>query len=56
MIVGRQRSSTEDGELVMDWNGSGVEDDVPEGYAEIGSASDPAEDLWNTLMDDSDAM
>tara|TARA_B100000029_G_scaffold52298_1_gene47544 strand:+ start:3141 stop:4421 length:1281 start_codon:yes stop_codon:yes gene_type:complete len=55
-IVGRQRSSTEDGELLMDWNGSGVDDDVPDGYVEIGSASDPAEELWNNLMDDSKAM
>jgi len=55
-IVGRQRSSTEDGELLIDWNGSGVDDDVPDGYVEIGSASDPAEELWNILMDDPKAM
>ena len=42
-IVGRQRTSTEDGELTMDWKGSGVDDDVPDGYVEIGSASDPAQ-------------
>ena len=55
-IVSRQRSSTEDGELLMDWNGSGVDDDLPDGYIEIGSVSNPAEELWNTLMDDPKAM
>jgi len=55
-IVGRQRASSEDGELLMDWNGSGVDDDVPEGYVEIGSVDDPAEELWNNLMDDSKSM
>ena len=49
-IVSRQRSSTEDGELLMDWNGSGVDDDLPDGYIEIGSVSNPAEELWNLSL------
>ena len=55
-IVRRQRVSSDDGSLLMDWEGSGVDEDVPEGYAEIGSASNPAEDLWNELTGDAKAM
>jgi hypothetical protein len=40
----------------MDWQGSGVEDDVPEDYLEIGSASDPAETLWAELTGDAKSM
>ena len=55
-IVKRRRVSSEDGSLLMDWEGSGVDEDIPEGYFEIGSASDPAETLWNELTTDSEAM
>ena len=55
-IVKRQRVSSDDGSLLMDWEGSGVDEDIPEGYSEIGSASDPAETLWNELTADSKAM
>ena len=55
-IVHRQRTSSRDGSVLIDWNGSGGEDDVPVGYVEIGSASDPAETLWAELTGDSKAM
>ena len=55
-IVHRQRTSSRDGSVLIDWNGSGTEDDVPVGYVEIGSASDPAETLWAELTGDSKAM
>ena len=55
-IVHRQRTSSRDGSVLIDWNGSGAEDDVPVGYVEIGSASDPAETLWAELTGDSKAM
>jgi sulfite reductase (NADPH) flavoprotein alpha-component len=55
-IVHRQRTSSQDGSVVMDWRGSGVEDDIPDGYVEIGSARDPAEVLWAELTEDPKAM
>ena len=55
-IVHRQRTSSRDGSVLIDWHGSGAEDDVPVGYVEIGSASDPAEKLWAELTGDSKAM
>ena len=55
-IVHRQRTSSRDGSVLIDWNGSGAEDDVPVGYVEIGSVSDPAETLWAELTGDSKAM
>ena len=55
-IVHRQRTSSRDGSVLIDWHGSGAEDDVPVGYVEIGSASDPAETLWAELTGDSKAM
>jgi len=55
-IVHRQRTSSRDGSVLMDWHGSGTEEDVPHGYVEIGSASDPAEALWVELTGDSKAM
>ena len=55
-IVHRQRTSSRDGSVLIDWHGGGTEDDVPDGYVEIGSASDPAETLWTELTSDSKAM
>ena len=55
-IVHRQRTSSRDGSVLIDWHGSGAEDDVPVGYVEIGSARDPAETLWAELTGDSKAM
>ena len=55
-IVHRQRTSSRDGSVLIDWHGSGAEDDVPVGYVEIGSASDPAAPLWAELTGDSKAM
>ena len=55
-IVHRQRTSSQDGTMVMDWRGSGVEDDITDDYVEIGSASDPAEVLWGELTEDPKSM
>ena len=55
-IVHRQRTSSRDGSVLIDWHGSGTEDDVPDDYVEIGAASDPAETLWAELTGDSKAM
>ena len=55
-IVRRQRFSSTDGTLLMDWQGSGTDDDVPEGYVEIGAAGDSAASLWDNLTSDSSVM
>ena len=55
-IARRHRVSTDDGSLLIDWSGSGKDEDVPEGYAEIGAACDPAEVLWRELTSDVAAM
>ena len=51
-IVSRTRSSTSDGTVLFEWEGTGVEDDIPIDYSEIGSATDPSVDLWNDLDQD----
>ena len=51
-IVSRTRSSTSDGTILFEWEGTGVEDDIPIDYSEIGSATDPSVDLWNDLDQD----
>ncbi len=55
-ISNRQRVSTEGGELLIDWSGSGEGEDIPQGYEEIGPACDPAEELWRKLTSDADEM
>ena len=55
-MVSRSRTSTRDGSLIVDWSGSGEEGDLPEGYVEIGTMSDPSETLWRELTSDSDSM
>tara|TARA_B100000586_G_scaffold132718_1_gene96014 strand:- start:397 stop:1677 length:1281 start_codon:yes stop_codon:yes gene_type:complete len=55
-IVRRQRFSSSDGTLLMDWQGNGTDDDVPEGYVEIGAAGDSAASLWDNLTSDPSAM
>jgi len=55
-MVSRSRTSTRDGSVIVDWSGSGEEGDLPEGYVEIGTLTDPAETLWRELTSDSDAM
>jgi len=55
-IVRRQRFSSVDGELLMDWRGDGMEGDVPEDYLEMGSFGDSGYALWRQLTSDSSAM
>ena len=55
-IVKRVRISTVDGSSLISWDGSGEDDDVPEGYTEICSPNDSAEELWNSLTSDAKKM
>ena len=55
-IVSRTRSSTDDGRLLFEWSGSGIDDDLPKDYEAIGSAADPSVELWNAMNDDEDAL
>ncbi|DAC25999.1 MAG TPA: sulfite reductase flavoprotein subunit alpha [Candidatus Poseidoniales archaeon] len=54
-LVSRTRTSINDDAILMEWSGSGLEGDVPTDYYEIGSAADPALDLWNG-MDSDDSL
>jgi len=51
-LVSRTRTSTDDDTILLEWSGSGLEGDVPSEYHEIGSAADPAIDLWNGMDGD----
>ncbi len=55
-IVRRQRHSSSDGSLLVDWQGSGTDEDVPEDYVEIGAAGDPATTLWSDLTSNPSSM
>ena len=55
-IIKRQRISEDTGDLILDWKGTGIDDDIPKGYVEIGSASDPSLALWKELASDSESM
>lgn len=55
-LVGRCRNRAETGEGVFDWDWSGEEDDFPEGFSPVGELSDPALLLWESLVNDDDAM
>ena len=54
-IVSRKRSSSIDGTLIVDWASSG-EDDVPDGYVEMGDLGDNSAILLHELISDNDAM
>ena len=54
-IVSRKRSSSVDGTLIVDWSSSG-EEDVPEGYVEMGEMGDNSAILLHELITDNDAM
>ena len=54
-IVSRKRSSSVDGTLIVDWSSSG-DDDVPEGYIEMGEMGDNSAILLHELINDNDAM
>ena len=55
-IIQRQRISEDDGELLIDWRGTGIDDDIPNGYVEIGSTSDPSRQLWSELVENKESM
>ena len=55
-IVKRQRFSSTDGSLLIDWRSDGTDGDVPNDYVEIGSVDDPMSLLWGELTSDSSAM
>ncbi|MBT3641164.1 MAG: sulfite reductase flavoprotein subunit alpha [Euryarchaeota archaeon] len=55
-IIKRQRISELSGDLVINWEGTGIGEDLPPGYNEIGSISNPSFDLWNELTSDDSAM
>ena len=55
-IIKRKRISEDTGELMLDWKGTGIDNDIPKGYEEIGSVSDPSLALWKELSSDSESM
>ena len=55
-IVSRQRYSSTDGSLIIDWRDDSGEGDVPEGYVEIGSFGDNSALLLKELISDSSSM
>lgn len=54
-IVSRKRTSSIDGSLIVDWASSG-EEELPEGYVEMGEIGDNSAILLQELMSDNDAM
>ncbi|MBS71621.1 MAG: hypothetical protein CMO20_01525 [Thermoplasmata archaeon] len=55
-LVGRSRSHVQTGDSTFDWDWSGQDDDFPEGFTPVGSATDPALNLWESLVNDSEVM
>ena len=55
-IIKRQRTSERNGDLVINWEGTGIGEDLPPEYNEIGAISNPSFDLWNKLTSDDSAM
>ena len=55
-IVSRQRYSSTDGSLIIDWRDDTGEGGVPEGYAEIGSFGDTSAILLKELVSDPSSM
>jgi len=54
-IVSRKRVSSIDGTLIVDWSSSG-EEDLPEGYAEMGKFGDNSTILLQEIISDNDVM
>ena len=54
-IVSRKRFSSLDGMMIVDWEASS-EQDVPEGYAEMGEVGDNSAILLQEIISDNDAM
>ena len=55
-IIKRKRISEENGVVIIDWEGTGNDEDIPEGYEEVGSVSDPSLALWKKLSSDGEEM
>jgi sulfite reductase (NADPH) flavoprotein alpha-component len=55
-LVGRSRTQVNSGESAFDWDWSGDEEDYPEGFTPVGAATDPTLLLWESLVNDADAM
>ncbi|MBR79774.1 MAG: sulfite reductase subunit alpha [Euryarchaeota archaeon] len=55
-IVSRQRYSSTDGSLIIDWRDGNGEGDVPEGYVEIGSFGESSATLLKELVSDPSSM
>jgi sulfite reductase (NADPH) flavoprotein alpha-component len=55
-LVGRSRNQASTGESIIDWDWSGNEEDFPLGFTPVGSATDPVLMLWESLVNDPDAM
>lgn len=55
-ITSRKRYSSKDGQLLLDWSGSGNEGDLPEGYVEVGPVGESYATLLSDLTSDSEAM
>jgi sulfite reductase (NADPH) flavoprotein alpha-component len=55
-ITRRRRYSSTDGSLIMDWSGTGIEGDFPEGYVELGSPGGAHASLLSELTSVPEAM
>ena len=55
-IVSRQRYSSTDGSLIIDWKNDSGQGDFPEGYVEIGSFGDKSAILLQELVSDTSSM
>ena len=55
-IVRRQRYSSIDGSLIVDWKNDSGQGEVPEGYVEIGSIGDNSAILLKELISDKSSM
>ena len=55
-IVRRQRFSSNDGSLIVDWKNDSGQGEVPEGYVEIGTIGDNSAILLKELISDKSSM
>ncbi len=55
-ITSRQRFSSKDGAVLLDWSGTGNDGDFPEGYVEVGPVGEGYVNLISELTSDPKAM